>query len=495
MADPRELEKEPRQRPHDLDGKAHASSSSRSVARPAEPSTHEARVLSRSQRPAATSEWTSDAHMQNHMDLITQQNKQLKARVEQLERENKDLKKSVFQLSYLYNTTLQRLQGAGAEVEPVDPFAHGNGSGSPAAGRTLGHASETKKPLPAVATLNTANGGSSTANNTGGSANTGSNGLVTPVVVPVNSNASVSPAGGSNPAGITPRKLYSCRSELVGHQAPVYCVQFSPTGKLLASGAFDGAIRVWSADTIGSKHGLVNAASSSGGVGTSSPATSQSVLQEHQMVVSDISWAADARSICSGSFDSTAKWWDVASSRCVSSVSTDGMVQSVCCDSADVQLYAVGTTHKRAYLFDRRSNQPVRHFDCDGMVNSVYIGNGYLILGDSSGVVKCWSLRDGRSSLASSSSLASGGSGAAGASDTGSAPITWTLGTPVSHAHLSRNAGDVQYAAVNCYDDGLRVYSWPNQSALATIPSKHLATPRLLVCFAFMRPTCTAFSV
>lgn len=58
----------------------------------------------------------STTYVQNHVDSLRSQNKNLRSRVEQLERENRDLKKSVFHLSTLYNTARHQLEKMGGEV-------------------------------------------------------------------------------------------------------------------------------------------------------------------------------------------------------------------------------------------------------------------------------------------------------------------------------------------------------------------------------------------
>ena len=77
-------------------------------------------------------------------------------------------------------------------------------------------------------------------------------------------------------------------ARLTGHVQLVNCVAFSPDAQLLASGSFDGAVRLWAART----------------------GKFVATLRGHVGAVYQVSWSGDARLIASGSKDSTLKVWD-----------------------------------------------------------------------------------------------------------------------------------------------------------------------------------------
>ena len=43
--------------------------------------------------------------------------------------------------------------------------------------------------------------------------------------------------------------MFSRKFELKGHSGAVYCVKYSSTGRLLASGSFDTTVRIWDVST------------------------------------------------------------------------------------------------------------------------------------------------------------------------------------------------------------------------------------------------------
>jgi WD40 repeat protein len=75
-----------------------------------------------------------------------------------------------------------------------------------------------------------------------------------------------------------------------GHTREVNSVAFSPDGRLLASGSFDGTIRLWDVAT-GS---LVR------------------TLKGHAHYVLSVAFSPDGKLLASGSWDGTLKLWDIS---------------------------------------------------------------------------------------------------------------------------------------------------------------------------------------
>jgi WD40 repeat protein len=81
------------------------------------------------------------------------------------------------------------------------------------------------------------------------------------------------------------------RASLVGNDATVLCVAFSPDGKLIASGGEDRIIRLWNVETRELKSAFV----------------------AHRYQVDDLQFAPDGNLLASCSADATVKLWDVKS--------------------------------------------------------------------------------------------------------------------------------------------------------------------------------------
>ncbi|CAM9891487.1 unnamed protein product [Phaeothamnion confervicola] len=77
--------------------------------------------------------------------------------------------------------------------------------------------------------------------------------------------------------------------QLSGHEAPVYSVEFDPTGQSLASASFDRTIFLW--NVFGE-------------------CENYNVLRGHKNAVLQLHWASDGQHIVSVSADKTVAWWD-----------------------------------------------------------------------------------------------------------------------------------------------------------------------------------------
>jgi WD40 repeat protein/serine/threonine protein kinase len=94
----------------------------------------------------------------------------------------------------------------------------------------------------------------------------------------------------ANSAALWDMKTGRRMTMLVGHQAPIRCLQFDPTGTILATGSEDHTVRVWNPQT----------------------AATRFTLTGHSGAVVDLSFSPDHRKLASASDDATIRVWNPA---------------------------------------------------------------------------------------------------------------------------------------------------------------------------------------
>ncbi|KAI8972008.1 WD40-repeat-containing domain protein [Mycotypha africana] len=170
-------------------------------------------------------------------------------------------------------------------------------------------------------------------------------------------------------------KTFELRYDLKGHTGAVYTVEFSPNGALLASGSFDKTVRIW--DTSAQKEIFC--------------------LKAHSLNISDLAWTPDSTILLSGAYDETCKLWDIENGggKLTGSYETEGLVQCVGWDFVDSNLFYYGTSRKVLAMVDVRSDGNASVIRNDSMINALYTSRDgiHVITGDAQGMLKTWDMR------------------------------------------------------------------------------------------------------
>jgi COMPASS component SWD3 len=148
---------------------------------------------------------------------------------------------------------------------------------------------------------------------------------------------------------------------------------FSPCGKFVASGSFDKTARIWD---IQNQH-------------------EATVLSGHSHSVSELTWSKDSQELLTGGFDKTVRLWDVTHAHVVKGYLTSGFVQAVSFHPTDSNIFFASNTHKNIIVFDRRQARCVAIFENDSMVNTMHVSKGgnHILSGDARGFLKVWDTR------------------------------------------------------------------------------------------------------
>ncbi|EKX45288.1 hypothetical protein GUITHDRAFT_108930 [Guillardia theta CCMP2712] len=228
-------------------------------------------------------------------------------------------------------------------------------------------------------------------------------------------------------------KSFSCKCDLEGHAGAVYVARFCHKGQYIASGSLDKSVRIWTvqSDSAGRLQG-----------------EEKSILQEHNLNVSDVSWTSDDLFLVSGAYDRSVKYWDLQACKSVSSYELCGFVLCCVCHPLDCNQIWAGTSQNQACLIDKRSSTFASVLQNDGMMNGLCFTPdcNKLFSGDSKGCIKAWDLRMMNESACDS------------------VAFHIESNKPISDLHFATlsQSQEISLLAANSYDNILRVFSRAN---------------------------------
>jgi WD40 repeat protein len=135
---------------------------------------------------------------------------------------------------------------------------------------------------------------------------------------------------------------------LQGHAGIVKSLAFSPNGKLLASGGHDGMVRLWKL--------LDNNNTNTNTNNTNNIASSCRVLEGHESFITSVVFSLDGATLASASYDGSIRLWNVANGQCIRTFRQDDRTIYVVAWSPDGKTIAVANRGGLMYLLDIHPN-------------------------------------------------------------------------------------------------------------------------------------------
>ncbi|HJS19163.1 MAG TPA: helix-turn-helix domain-containing protein [Anaerolineales bacterium] len=231
-------------------------------------------------------------------------------------------------------------------------------------------------------------------------------------------NMHYTPAGDTALAAVTTLGLPP--RELRGHESDVWGADFSPNGKILATGSYDNTIRLWDFDTgetmrilPGGTNSVEEIAFSPDGktivaagwsgsavndVALFSVASGEAVrvFSGHTAGMNDVAFFPDGKSIISGSEDSTARIWDVATGQTLHVLTGPGAAVIRLEVSPDGKYVVTGSMDGTARLWDASTGEQMRIFNIPIGAVAFSPDSKYFATGSDDLVARIWEVSTGQ---------------------------------------------------------------------------------------------------
>lgn len=161
---------------------------------------------------------------------------------------------------------------------------------------------------------------------------------------------------------------------LTGHKAEIFSVEFSPSGKHIASGSFDKTIMLW--NTYGECENYY-------------------LLRGHQNAVLDLHWNSEETHIISCSADKTIQIWDVATGTRAKKYSGHVAAVNSVCPARKGNFIVSGADDGTIRLWDTRQKTSVENLSTKYAVTSVCFSDdgGQFYSGGLDNDIKIWDWR------------------------------------------------------------------------------------------------------